>query len=67
MSFIHDPLVLFVIGAAYVLGRDFVVGALRRDAQAKLADKDPSNDGRAHKELAAADAIEKLPSVLPKR
>lgn len=59
--FLHDPLVLFVLGALYVLGRDFVVGFLRRDAEKKLADKDPSNDAIAHAELSAADAITKLP------
>lgn len=59
----HDPLVLFILGAVYVLGRDFVVGFLRRDAERKLADKDPSNDMVAHAEMAAADAITKLPGM----
>lgn len=62
-KFIHDPLLLFIVGAVYVLGRDFAVGFLRRDAERKLADKDPSNDAVAHAELAAADAIIKLPGA----
>lgn len=58
---IHDPLVLFVVGAAYVLGRDFLVNFLRNDAAKKLSDKDPHNDNIAHAELAAADALSKMP------
>jgi hypothetical protein len=60
-KYIHDPLVLFVAGALYILGRDFVVHFLRADAKRKLADSDPGNDAGAHAQLAAADAIERLP------
>lgn len=63
---IHDPLVLFVLGAMYVLGRDILTGALRRDAHAKLADADPKNDGAARAELAIADAVERLPGGGPR-
>lgn len=64
-KFLHDPLILFIAGALYVLGRDFAVRFLRGHAKDLLADKNPKNDALARGELAAADAIERLPGSIP--
>lgn len=57
---LHDPLVLFVLGAVYILGRDAVAAFLRWHAKKLLADNDPKNDGLAAVEESIANNIEKL-------
>lgn len=58
---LHDPLVLFALGALYILGRDAVAALLRWHAKKLLADSDPKNDGLAAVEESVANNIEKLP------
>ena len=62
---LHDPLVLFALGALYVLGRDAVAAFLRWHAQKLRSDDDPKNDGLAAVEESVADNIKNLPG--PKR
>lgn len=62
---LHDPLVLFALGALYVLGRDAVAAFLRWHAAKLKSDNDPKNDGLAAVEESVADNIQKLPG--PKR
>lgn len=64
-KYLHDPLVLFVAAGLYVFGRDIAVRFLRKDGNAKLTDTNPNNDALGRAELAAADAVEKLPSPIP--
>ena len=58
---LHDPLVLFVLGAVYVLGRDAVAALLRWHAKKLREDSDPKNDGLAAVEESVADNLAKLP------
>lgn len=51
-----------VVGFLLWLGKDFAIAFLKNDAAAKLADKDPSNDGIARAELGAASVLEKIPT-----
>ncbi len=57
---LSHPLVVLVIGALLVFGRDAVIGLLRRRERQLLNDKDPSNDGQGHLMGSAADALEKF-------
>lgn len=56
----HAPLALFLAFIAH-LAKDFVRDFLSRDAAAKLADNDPSNDKVARLEQAGAVVLDKIP------
>jgi hypothetical protein len=50
-----------LVGFLLFLAKDFVRDFLARDALAKLADADPSNDKIARLEQSAAQALDKIP------
>lgn len=54
-----------LIGFLLWLGKDFARDWLNRDAAAKLADKDLSNDGQARLEQSIAKAIDGIPTGNP--
>ena len=61
-QFILQNLGIASLGAAVLFfAKDFIRDALARSAAAKLADKDPSNDGAARLMQSAVTAIDKLP------
>lgn len=58
--FLHDPLVLFLLGTFGLLARDVVKALLRAHAKKLREDKDPGNDPQAAAEDAMADALDRV-------